>query len=299
MKISKSVLMVGVGNMGGGMAANLLAKGWNVLVRDIDAEKVDFLVSKGAVSQSIRDQEAPDLIAVVVCVVDAVQTEDVLFGEAGLAHSLLAGQTVILCPTILPQDVESFAARLAERGIHTIDAPMSGGPVRASSGSMSLMVACSQAVFAQNAELLNALSSKLFNISEKPGDAARTKLVNNLLAGINLVGAAEALVLAQKLGLDAAKTLDVIEQSSGQSWIGSDRMRRALAGDYAPRAHVTLLEKDTRLALECARAAGFDGPLGAAASAVFAQAHAAGLADEDDAAVFKILTTHCNIDPAL
>ena len=290
MTISKSVLIVGIGNMGGGMAANLLAKGWNVLVSDIDAEKVEKWVSKGAVNQSILAQSAHNLIAVVVCVVDAVQTEDVLFGKDGLAHRLLAGQTVILCPTILPQNVESFAARLAERGIHTIDAPMSGGPVRASSGSMSLMVACSQAVFAQNAELLNALSSKLFNISEKPGDAARTKLVNNLLAGINLVGAAEALALAQKLGLDAAKTLDVIEQSSGQSWIGSDRMRRALAGDYAPRAHVTLLEKDTRLALECARAAGFEGPLGAAASAVFAQAHAAGLATEDDAAIFKVLS---------
>lgn len=290
MTISKSVLIVGIGNMGGGMAANLLAKGWNVLVSDIDAEKVEKWVSKGAVNQSILAQSAHNLIAVVVCVVDAVQTEDVLFGKDGLAHRLLAGQTVILCPTILPQDVESFAARLAERGVHTIDAPMSGGPVRAADGSMSLMVACSQAVFAQNAELLNALSSKLFNISEKPGDAARTKLVNNLLAGINLVGAAEALALAQKLGLNAAKTLDVIEQSSGQSWIGSDRMRRALAGDYAPRAHVTLLEKDTRLALECALAAGFEGPLGAAASAVFAQAHAAGLATEDDAAIFKVLS---------
>ena len=290
MTISKSVLIVGVGNMGGGMAANLLAKGWNVRVSDIDAEKVEKWVSKGAVNQSILAQSAPDLIAIVVCVVDAVQTEDVLFGKDGLAHRLLAGQTVILCPTILPQDVESFAARLAERGIHTIDAPMSGGPVRASSGSMSLMVACSQAVFAQNAELLNALSSKLFNISEKPGDAARTKLVNNLLAGINLVGAAEALALAEKLGLDATKTLDVIEQSSGQSWIGSDRMRRALAGDYAPRAHVTLLEKDTRLALECARAAGFDGPLGAAASAVFARAHRSGFAEQDDAVVFKLLS---------
>ena len=287
----KSVLIVGVGNMGGGMAANLLAKGWNVLVTDVDAKKVEKWVSKGALAQSIRLQEAPDLIAVIVCVVDAVQTEDVLFGVDGLAHRLQTGQTVILCPTILPQDVESFAGRLAERGIHTIDAPMSGGPVRATDGTMSLLVACPQAVFAQNAELLNALSSKVFNISEKPGDAARTKLVNNLLAGINLVGAAEALALAQKLGLDATKTLDVIEQSSGQSWIGTDRMRRALKGDYAPRAHVTLLEKDTRLALECAAAAGFEGPLGAAASAVFAQAHAAGLAAEDDAAVFKVLTT--------
>ena len=293
MRDAKTVLIVGVGNMGGGMVANLLSKGWRVLVSDIDAEKVEKWVSKGAVAQVIRAQLAPELIAntaTVVCVVDAAQTEDVLFGANGLAHHLPSGHTVILCPTILPQDVESVASRLAERGIHTIDAPMSGGPARAADGTMSLLVACPQAVFSQQAELLNALSSKVFNISEKLGDAARTKLVNNLLAGINLVGAAEALALAGKLGLDLAKTLDVIEQSSGQSWIGSDRMRRALVGDYAARAHVTLLEKDTRLALVCAAAAGFEGPLGAAASSVFAQAHAAGFAELDDAAVFKLLS---------
>ncbi len=290
MTVAQSVLIVGVGNMGGGMAANLLSKGWQVAVSDLDAQKVKKWVSKGAFDQSIRAQAAPEFIAAIVCVVDAAQTESVLFSANGLAHSLPKGQTVILCPTILPQDVESFASRLAERGIHTIDAPMSGGPARAADGTMSLLVACPKAVFAQQAELLNALSSKLFNISEKPGDAARTKLVNNLLAGINLVGAAEAMALAQRLGLDATKTLDVIEQSSGQSWIGSDRMRRAIAGDYAPRAHVTLLEKDTRLALQCALEAGFAGPLGAAASAVFAQAHAAGFAEQDDAAVFKVLS---------
>ncbi|MGB4117079.1 MAG: NAD(P)-dependent oxidoreductase [Polaromonas sp.] len=293
MTAKNSVLIVGVGNMGGGMAANLLSKGWQVAVSDMDAKKVDFWVSKGAFDQSIRAQAAPELIAnlspVIVCVVDAAQTEDVLFGAQGLAHSLQPGQTVMLCPTILPQDVESFAARLAERGIHTMDAPMSGGPARAADGTMSLLVACPEDVFAQQSELISALSSKVFYISNKPGDAARTKLVNNLLAGINLVGAAEALALAEKLGLNLEKTLNVIEQSSGQSWIGSDRMRRALAGDYAPRAHVTLLEKDTRLALECASAASFAGPLGAAASAVFAQAHAAGLAGQDDAAVFKLL----------
>ncbi len=154
---------------------------------------------------------------------------------------------------------------------------------------MSLMLACPQAVRARQAELLRALSGKVFYISEKPGDGARTKLVNNLLAGINLVGAAEALALAARLGLDLGKTLDVIERSSGQSWIGSDRMRRALAGDYAPRAHVTLLEKDTRLALEAARAVGFEGPLGARAGEVFADAHKAGLAALDDAAIFRHL----------
>jgi putative dehydrogenase len=202
---------------------------------------------------------------------------------------LQPGHTVMLCPTISPQDVEGFASRLAAMGVHTVDAPMSGGPARALDGSMSLMVACAEPVYQAQAALLQVLSSKLFRISEKPGDGARTKLVNNLLAGINLVGAAEVLALAGRMGLDLDRTLDVIEQSSGQSWIGSDRMRRALAADYEPRAHVTLLEKDTRLAVAAARTAGFEGPLGARASQIFADAHRAGLGGLDDAAVFKYL----------
>ena len=291
MKPEKTVALIGVGNMGGGMAANLLGRGWRVQVCDIDPVKIADLVRISAVALSNPAQAATNSVAFMVCVVDAVETEAVLFGQDGLAHMLRPGHTVMLCPTISPQDVESFASRLAERGVHVIDAPMSGGPVRARDGSMSLMVACTQAVFEEQADLLQALSSQVFKISEKPGDAARTKLVNNLLAGINLVGAAEALALAARLGLDIGKTLDVIEQSSGQSWIGSDRMRRAIAGDYAPRAHLTLLEKDTRLALQCALAAGFEGPLGSAASRVFEQAHAAGLSAQDDAAIFKYLTS--------
>ena len=124
----------------------------------------------------------------------------------------------------------------------------------------------------------------------KPGDGARTKLVNNLLAGINLAGAAEALAMAQRMGLDLGRTLDVIEQSSGQSWIGLDRMRRAVVGDYEPRAHVTLLQKDTRLAVDAAAAAGFEGPLGPVARDLFARAAREGLHHLDDAALFKLLS---------
>ncbi len=284
------VSVVGVGNMGGGMALNLLGRGWQVEVHDIDAQKVANLRSFGADAQSNQARAAPDLIATIISVVDAAQTESVLFGEGGLTESLQAGQVVMLCPTLSPNDVESIASRLAARGIHLMDAPMSGGPARARDGSMTLIVACPQPVFDRVAPLLNALASRVFQISEKPGDAARTKLVNNLLAGINLVGAAEALALAARLGLDAEKTLDVIEQSSGQSWIGSDRMKRAIAGDFAPRAHMTLLEKDTRLAMETARQAGFSGPLGAAASQTFARASAAGFAELDDAALLKFLS---------
>jgi 3-hydroxyisobutyrate dehydrogenase len=284
------VSVVGVGNMGGAIAANLLARGLSVQVCDLVPQKVRALEEKGAVALANAAQGAIKSVATVVCVVDDVQTEAVLFGPVGVANTAPAGHAVLLCPTLAPQAVEDFAHRLAARGIQAIDAPMSGGPARALDGSMSLMVACDDAVFAQHRWLLEALSGKLFRIGGRPGDGARTKLVNNLLAGINLVGAAEALALAARLGLDAAHTLDVIEQSSGQSWIGSDRLRRAIAGDYAPRAHVTLLGKDTRLAMDAARAAGFEGPLGAAARDTFARAVAAGLGDRDDAALYRLLS---------
>ncbi len=309
------VAIIGIGNMGGGMATNLLSKGYAVHVHDIDPSQYAIYMQKGAVAQQNIAGAASKSVATIVCVVDAAQTQQVLFGSGGVAASVPAGHTVLLCPTIAPLDVERFAAQLAQHGIHTIDAPMSGGPVRAADGSMSLMVACEDAVFERYAQLLNDLSSKLFRISQRPGDGARTKLVNNLLAGINLVGAAEVLVLAQRMGLDVATTQSVISQSSGQSWIGTDRMQRALAGDYAPRAHMTLLAKDTALAVQAAsqlgpsagvgtgsgagscsvspapHTAAYPGPLGQHAAQVFAQALVAGLAHEDDSALFKLLQT--------
>lgn len=284
------VAIVGVGNMGGAMAAHLLAQGWSVRVCDLVAARVQALVEQGAVAAATPAEAALGAQALIVCVVDAAQTEAVLFGPAGAAAALPAGAAVLLCPTTAPADVEGFAARLAELGLEAIDAPMSGGPDRARDGSMSLMLACPAEVHARRQPLVDALSRHVFHVGEQPGDGARTKLVNNLLAGINLVGAAEALALAGRLGLDPGRTLDVIERSSGQSWIGSDRLRRAVAGDGAPRAHVTLLHKDTGLALEAARAAGFQGPLGGAAHAVFDAVVRAGLGGEDDAALYRWLS---------
>ncbi|WP_338050727.1 NAD(P)-dependent oxidoreductase [Ramlibacter algicola] len=281
--------IVGVGNMGGGMAGRLLSLGWAVQACDLVEAKVQALVAAGAQAAASPAAAAQGATALIVCVVDASQADDVLFGAQGAAGTLQAGTPVLLCPTIAPEDTERLAARLDALGLLPIDSPMSGGPQRALEGSMSLMVACSDAAADRAGPLLQALSSKVFRVGTRCGDGARTKLVNNLLAGINLVGAAEAIAMAERLGLDARRTLDVIEQSSGQSWIGSDRMRRALEGDYEPRAHVTLLQKDTRLAVEAATRAGFQGPLGSAARDVFAQAADAGLAQQDDAAVLQVI----------
>jgi putative dehydrogenase len=285
----RRVAIAGVGNMGGAIAQRLLDQRWPVQVFDIDTAKVAALQALGATGRADAAQAVMGCGVLVVCVVDAAQTEDVLFGPQGAAQVMRAGQAVLLCPTMAPGDVEDFTRRLAERGIAAIDAPMSGGPARARDGSMSLMVACDDAVFERQRMVIEVMSSKVFRVGQRPGDGARTKLVNNLLAAINLAGAAEALAMASRLGLDPAATLDVIEQSSGQSWIGSDRMRRAIAGDYAPRAHVTLLRKDSRLAVEAAAQAGFTGPLGPAARDVFERAVQAGLGDLDDAALFRLL----------
>jgi 3-hydroxyisobutyrate dehydrogenase len=283
--------IVGTGNMGGGMATNLLARGWQVQVHDLDRIRVETLQNRGAIACADAAAAAADVPITIVCVVDAAQCDEVLWGKRGV-HARpggITGHTVMLCPTIAPDDVERLAARLAQAGAATIDAPMSGGPQRAADGTMSLMVACAAAVRASHTGLLEALSNRVFHLGERPGDGARMKLVNNLLAGINLVGAAESLSMAKRMGMDLGMVLDVIEQSSGQSWIGSDRMRRAIANDYAPRAHATLLRKDTALAVQAGRGLGFEGPLGAATSEVFARVLEHGWADLDDAVVFRLL----------
>jgi putative dehydrogenase len=285
----RTVAVVGTGNMGGAMAARLLSLGWTVRVRDLDAGKVAALQSLGAHAAASAAEAASGGGALIVCVVDAAQCDAVLFGPDGASAALPAGTPVLLCPTIAPSDAEGMAGRLSSVGLQPVDCPMSGGPARARDGSMSLMVACADTTHAAVLPLLQALSGNLFRVGTRPGDGARTKLVNNLLAGINLVGAAEAVAMAARLGLDPARTLDVIEQSSGQSWIGSDRMRRAIAGDWEPRAHLALLQKDTRLAVQAAAEAGFQGPLGAAARDVFERAAQAGLSGLDDAAVLRLL----------
>ena len=287
-----SVVVVGAGNMGGAMLARLRDLAWTVGVHDTDALAQAKAVAEGALPfasplQAVRSL-APDGV-MLIAVVDAAQTEAVLWGAGGAGLDLKPGQTVMLCPTLGPQTVQDHAERLAQRGVDCMDAPMSGGPLRARQGSMSLMVACSEPVWQRSQDLLQALSQQVFRVGVRAGDGARTKLVNNLLAAVNLAGAAEAMALAERLGLDPAATLSVIEASSGQSWIGSDRMRRALIGDFEPRAHVSLLAKDTGLAVSAADDVAYDPPLGRLARDLFAQAMAQGWDQLDDAALIQLM----------
>ena len=279
---------IGAGAMGLAMALRLRDLGHAVDVHDIDATRGRLAAAAGCSVASDPATLAARCTLVVVAVVDAAQTASVLFGPRGAAGTMGPGQCVLLCPTIGPADTVRFARRLAAAGIDAIDAPMSGGPLRARDGSMSLMVACPDEVHARWRPWLEALSSRIFRVGQRAGDGARTKLVNNLLAAVTLAGAAEALALAGRLGLDARTTLEVIEQSSGQSWIGSDRLQRALRGDSQVLAQVALLAKDSALALAAAREAGYEAPVGLAAARRFEAALAAGLAAEDDSVLWRL-----------
>jgi 3-hydroxyisobutyrate dehydrogenase len=281
--------VIGVGLMGLGMALRLRDAGWPVAVRDVLPEREALAEAAGAVALATPAAVGAASELLIVAVVDAAQTAAVLFGPDGAAAAMARGACVMLCPTIGPSDVARFAAHLQGMGLACIDAPMSGGPARARDGSMSLMVACEDALFVRYAAQLRQLSSRLFRVGTRCGDGAKTKLVNNLLAAANLGAACEALALAEHLGLDARTTLDVIDQSSGQSWIGTDRMTRHLAGDTEPRARMALLTKDSGLAMAMAAEAGVRPAIGAQAAALFRAACDAGLTDEDDSALLKLL----------
>jgi L-threonate 2-dehydrogenase len=287
--VNSNTGVIGVGNMGLAMAGRLRERGHPVFVRDVRSDREAMAAREGAHACATPAELARQCSVVIVAVVDAAQTEAVLFGSDGVAAAARRGACVVLCPTIAPESVESFAARLDAVGVDWIEAPMSGGPLRARAGAMSLMVACRDEVYERHAALLATLAEPVFRLGERAGDGARTKLVNNLLAAINLAGAAEALALAERVGLDPARTLAVIERSSGQSWIGGDRMARALAGDMAPQAHTTLLAKDSRLALAMATGAGVDTKIGAAAAAMFAGAAAQGHGEHDDSCLLDLL----------
>ena len=278
---------IGIGNMGFAMMARLLSQAWPVFAHDIEPLRVKEAVALGANQCASPADVALQCRISFIVVVDAQQAHSVLSGSMGLLSQAQPGDLVFLCPTLGPLDVAKASDAAKAKGVFLIDSPMSGGPVRAREGQMSLMLAGDSGQLTQNEALLNAMTPHRFVIGEKPGDAAKTKLANNLLAAVNLAGASEVLAMAQAWGLNAETTLRVMQSSSGQSWIGQDRMARALQNDFEPRAHTSLLAKDTRLAIEaCAHLKVSVPAMGQVASQQFAKACELGFANQDDASLF-------------
>lgn len=282
--VIESFGVIGAGLMGMGMAESAARAGFRVAVRDTDPARERRAGELGLAVMSTPAAIAGACDAIALVVLDAGQIEIVLNGADGLLGALRPAHLVLLCSTISPEDSARFCAAVAGTGASVLDAPISGGPARAQAGTMSMMLAGSPASIERAEPLLAALAARRFLISDRLGDAARAKLVNNLMAGIHLLAGAEAMALGERLGLDPSRLLGLVSASSGQSWMFDDRMPRALAGDLLPRAQSHVLTKDVRLANEAARAAGIDLPLGAPAAALMQALCDAGWRDQDDAA---------------
>lgn len=280
-----SVAIIGLGNMGLGMARALLAAGHAVHGCDIAAPAAAAAQQAGVTMHASPSMAAAHTSTVLIAVVNASQIDDVLLE---LLPSLTAGHTALFMSTIAPADATRFVAQVAATGAQALDAPMSGGPARAAAGQMTLMLAGSASALAAAKPVTQVLANRSFTVSAVAGDATKVKLLNNLLAGIHLAAGAQVLRLAGDLGLNPSTFLDVTQVSSGQSWIAGDRLPRALADDFEPRSYLHILTKDVTLANAMLADNGYQLPLGTDAQAVFKAAVAAGHTQLDDCALYLL-----------
>ena len=283
----QSIGLIGPGAMGLGITQALVRGGFEVFVRDIDPARNALARASAATVCTSPAEVANCADIVITVVVDAGQTDDVCFGPQGIAESLKPGGIIMMCSTVGPAYASDLAERIGARGLVMVDAPISGGPVRAAAGTMSMMLSGPAAALARCEPMLAAMSDKRYIISDKPGDGSRMKLVNNLMAAINLVGAAEAFALGIKGGLDPHKIYEVMMGSSGQSFMGGDRMKRVIEGDHTVTAAAPILTKDVGLALDLGQDLKFPLPLGSLAHQALLATVGMGFDAEDDAWVIR------------
>ena len=283
-----SVGLIGLGAMGNGMAQSLRRAGYAPYVFDVRADvALAFANDGGTACKSLAELGAACDVVVSV-VVNAAQTESVLFGQDGCAASMKPGSVFIMCSTVDPNWSVALEARLAALGILYIDAPISGGAAKAASGEMTMMTAGKPEAYALAEPLLNAMAAKVYKLGDSAGAGSKVKIINQLLAGVHIAAAAEAMALGLREGVNPEALYEVITHSAGYSWMFENRMAHVLAADYTPLSAVDIFVKDLGLVLDMARASKFPLPLSSTAHQMFMQASTAGFAKEDDSAVIKI-----------
>jgi len=280
--------VIGLGNMGMGAALNLVNKGHRVTGCDVRAESRDAFAAAGGTVVETPDALPADLEAVVVFVINAAQTEQVLFGENGCLARLPKGGVVLCCATVAPEAAKALGRKIEAAGFLMLDSPVSGGSVGAKAGTMTVMGSGSEAAFAKAAPVLEAISTKVWRLGDEIGVGSTVKMVNQLLAGVHIATAAEALALGIRAGADPETLFKVISDSAGSSWMWQNRVPHILAGDDTPASAVNIFVKDLGIVLDQARALTFPLPLAAAAHQLFLAAAANGQGAKDDAFVIRV-----------
>jgi len=286
--MTRHVGLIGLGAMGAGIARTLRNNGFHVHACDVRFEAAQAFAADGGTAWKTPAEVAAAAPVVVSVVVNAAQTESVLFGEGGAAAAMQPGSTFIMCSTVDPNWSVALEEKLLAQGVHYIDAPISGGAAKAASGQMTMMTSARPEAYTAAEAVLAAMAGKVYRLGEKAGAGSKVKIINQLLAGVHIAAAAEAMALGLREGVEPAALYEVITHSAGNSWMFENRMAHVVAGDYTPLSAVDIFVKDLGLVLDTARASKFPLPLAATAHQMFMQASTAGFGREDDSAVIKI-----------
>jgi putative dehydrogenase len=292
--MSRNVGVIGLGAMGLGVARSLLRAGFAVHACDVRREVLDAFAAEGGIACASTAELGGKCDVVVTLVVNAAQTEAVLFGQeseggqGGAVAAMKPGSVVLACATVAPGFAVALGKRVEAAGVLLLDAPVSGGAAKAASGEMTMMTSGPAAAYAACEDVLEAIAGKVYRLGEAHGAGSKVKIINQLLAGVHIAAAAEAMALGLREGVDPDALYDVITHSAGNSWMFENRVPHILAGDYTPLSAVDIFVKDLGLVLDTARTSKFPLPLSAAAHQMFMMASTAGHGGEDDSAVIKI-----------
>lgn len=288
--------VIGLGSMGFGMARSLRRAGFAVTGCDVNPASVARFVAEGGEGAASPAEAARQAAIVVSVVVNAAQTEAILFGPGGVAQTLTPGGVFISSATMDPEAARSFAKRLEASGRHYLDAPISGGAARAAEGALTILASGSADAFAKARPALDAMAATIYELGDAAGQGAAFKMINQLLAGVHIAVAGEAMAFAARQGLDLRKVFEVITASAGNSWCFENRMPHVLDNDYAPRSAIDIFVKDLGIVQDMARAAKFPAPIASAALQMYLMASAAGMGRDDDASVARLYAQIAGIE---
>ena len=294
MNKTRKVAVIGLGSMGYGMAQSALRGGQRVWGQDINPAQVEKFRAEGGEASDLGEAAA-SLDAVAVVVLNAQQTETVLFGGDGIVGKLKPGTVVLACATVPPDFAREMEARCAEAGVHYLDAPISGGSVKAAAGQLSIMASGTPEAFAAARPVLDAIAETVFELGDTAGAGSAMKAVNQLLAGVHIATMAEALTFGMTQGVSPDKFVEVISKCAGTSWMLENRAPHIVEGDYTPRSSVNIWPKDLGIVLDIAKSAQFSAPITAVALQQFVAAAGMGHGGEDDAAVAKVYARNAGL----
>ena len=290
------VAVIGLGSMGFGMASSLARAGLAVTGFDVRPEIVARFAAEHGKGAASPGAAAAGADAVVTVVVNADQTNEVLFGANGAAGAMAPGAVIVSSATMAPERARALAKAAEARGYLYVDAPISGGAIRAVEGKLTVLASGSPAAIAKAEPVLGAMAATVYRLGDEPGIGASFKMVNQLLAGVHIAAASEAIVFAKRLGLDIAKVYEVITASAGNSWMFENRVPHVLKGDYAPRSAVEIFIKDLGIIADMGRSHVFATPISAAALQMFLMTAEAGMGKDDDASVARLYAQIAGIE---